>query len=106
MTDAATSNALPPVVALRRRFHARPELGFLEYGIAAEAASTLTALGWTVQAGPEVMRREAMLGVPGAEAIAAARARALAEGADPAWIARMPDGMTGVVGTLDRGPGP
>src|SRR5579875_1569366 len=61
------------VVALRRTLHSHPELGFLEYRTAALAADRLEALGFTVKAGPEVMRAEAMMGVPGEAAIAAAQ---------------------------------
>ena len=45
--------------------------------------------------------------VPPASEIAAARAEALRDGADPVWVARFGDGLTGVVGTYDTGrPGP
>ncbi len=94
------------VVALRRDLHRFPELGFLEYRTAASAASRLAALGYAVQAGPEVMARDAMLLPPGEAAVAAAQQAAIAAGADPAWIARMPHGQTGVVAELRRGDGP
>ncbi len=94
------------VVAMRRDLHAHPELGFLEYRTAALAAGRLTRLGYAVKAGPEVMRAGAMLGAPAPAAIAAAQRDALAAGAPPGWIARMPDGQTGVVAELTRGAGP
>lgn len=94
------------VLALRRDMHRYPEVGFLEYRTASRAAARLEALGYRVKAGPEVMRAEAMLGAPGADAVAAARERALAEGAAPEWVARMPGGQTGVVAELRRGEGP
>ena len=95
-----------PVVALRRDFHRHPELGFLEYRTASIAAERLSAAGWTVRAGPEVMRAEAMLGRPSEAAVAAARQAALDAGAPAAWIDRMPGGQTGVVAELCRGNGP
>jgi aminobenzoyl-glutamate utilization protein A len=97
---------LPGVVALRRDLHAHPETGFLEYRTAALAAETLTGLGYAVRVGPEVMRAEAMAGVPGAVAVAGAQEAARAAGAPEGWIARMPGGQTGVVAELVRGEGP
>jgi aminobenzoyl-glutamate utilization protein A len=94
------------VVALRRDLHRYPELGFLEYRTAALAADRLTRLGWTVQAGPEVMAAGEMLGRPSEAAIAQAQQDALAAGAPAEWVARMPDGQTGVVAGLSRGDGP
>ena len=95
------------LTAWRRDFHRHPELGFCEFRTAATVAATLESLGWRVAAGAEVMRAEARTEVPPAAEIAAARAEALRDGADPAWVARFGDGLTGVVGTLDTGrPGP
>jgi len=94
------------VVETRRDLHRHPELGFLEYRTAALAAERLSGLGWGVRAGPEVMRAEDMLGAPSAEAVAAAQAAALSQGAPLEWITRMPGGQTGVVAELRRGEGP
>ncbi len=96
----------PDVVALRRTLHGHPELGFLEYRTAALAAERLAGLGFAVKVGPEVMRQEAMMGVPAPAAIEAARRDALAAGAPAAWVERMPGGQTGVVAELRRGEGP
>ncbi|OYV01225.1 MAG: peptidase M20, partial [Verrucomicrobiales bacterium VVV1] len=104
--------ALPPTLPAdltrwRRDFHRYPELGFCEFRTAATVAATLEKLGWQVAAGAEVMRAEARMEVPPAAEIAAARAEALRDGADPAWVERLGDGLTGVVGTYDTGrPGP
>lgn len=97
---------LPGVVALRRDLHAFPETGFLEYRTAALAAERLAGLGYTVRVGPEVMRREAMAGIPPEAAIAAAQQAARAAGAPEHWLARMPGGQTGIVADLVRGEGP
>jgi len=94
------------VVALRRHLHLHPELGFLEYRTAGVVADRLARLGFAVKAGPEVMRAQSMVGTPSAAAVAVAQREALAAGASPEWIARMPDGQTGVVGELSRGSGP
>lgn len=104
---------LPPdlseqLVRWRRDFHSFPELGFCEYRTAAKVCGVLAALpGCTVRVGSEVMEPAARIGVPPPDEIAAARTEALAMGADPAWVARMEDGMTGVVAewTFPR-PGP
>jgi aminobenzoyl-glutamate utilization protein A len=95
------------LTAWRRDFHRHPELGFCEFRTASRVATTLAAHGWRVAAGAEVMHAEARTEVPPAAEIAAACAEALRDGADPAWVARFGDGLTGVVGTLDTGrPGP
>ncbi len=94
------------VVALRRDLHAHPELGFLEYRTAALAADRLQRLGYAVRVGPEVMRAAAMAGAPAAAAVAEAQRDALAAGAQPDWVSRMPAGQTGVVADLHRGAGP
>lgn len=91
------------LAAWRRDFHRYPELGFCEFRTAAKVAATLESLGWKVAAGAEVMRAEARMEVPPAEEIAAARVEALRDGADPKWVARFGDGLTGVVGTFDTG---
>lgn len=105
------SDLSPPLsaqlTAWRRDFHRHPELGFCEFRTAAKVASTLASLGWHVAAGADVVRADARMEVPPAEEIAAARRQALADGADPSWVARFGEGLTGVVGTWDTGrPGP
>ena len=108
----STSSPVTPTLAAeltrwRRDFHRHPELGFCEFRTAAIVAATLEKLGWQVAVGAEVMRAEARMEVPPTAEIAAARAEALRDGADPAWVARLGDGLTGVVGTYDTGrPGP
>ena len=96
------------LVRWRRDFHAYPELGFCEYRTAAKVCGVLAGLsGCAVRLGREVMDPAARAGVPTAEEIAVARAEALDLGADPAWVDRMGDGLTGVVAewTYSR-PGP
>jgi aminobenzoyl-glutamate utilization protein A len=95
-----------PVIELRRDMHRHPELGFLEYRTASRAAEKLSALGWGVRVGPEVMLASEMLGAPSAEAVSLARKSALETGAPAEWIDRMPGGQTGVVAELTRGAGP
>ncbi len=96
------------LIRWRRDLHAHPELGFLEYRTAAKICDVLAALpGCTVRTGPEAMSAADRLGAPAPATCAAARAEALAAGANPAWVERMGDGLTGVVAefTFAR-PGP
>lgn len=97
---------LPDWVALRRDFHSHPELGFTEFRTASIVAERLTALGYTVRLGRDVMDPASMMGRPREDALRKEMARALAEGALPRWTSHMDGGLTGVVGELKRGPGP
>ncbi len=101
-----TIGAGKEVAFLRRDLHSHPETGFLEYRTASLAATRLQELGYTVKVGPEVMTARDMMGIPSQSAIEEAQKRALAAGASPDWIARMPNGQTGVVAELKRGEGP
>lgn len=92
--------------ALRRDLHGFPELGFGEYRTAAVLAGRLAALGYEIRLGAEVMRKDAMIGLPSRETVEAARRRALDDGADPHHVARMGHGQTGLVAELRRGAGP
>lgn len=92
--------------SLRRDLHSFPELGFCEYRTASLLATRLTALGYDVRFGEEVMRKEAMIGMPPKEVLETARRRAIESGADPRHIERMGDGQTGLVAELRRGTGP
>ena len=94
------------VTRIRRDLHAHPELGYLEYRTAAKTAAHLSRLGYGIKAGPEVMVAAEMLGRPSDAAIAAARSQALALGAPPEWVERMPGGQTGLVAEMRRGEGP
>lgn len=93
-------------VAVRRDLHRHPEVAFLEYRTASKVAAYLSGLGFAVKAGPQVMASEAIIAPPSPAAVQAAQAAAIAAGGHPGWIARMPDGQTGVVAELRRGAGP
>ncbi|MEO6245348.1 MAG: amidohydrolase, partial [Opitutaceae bacterium] len=96
------------IVQWRRDFHRHPELGYREYRTAARVCDVLAAIpGCTVRVGGEVMDRAALMNPPSAEEFATARAEAIAGGANPAWVARMGDGLTGVVAEFQFArPGP
>jgi aminobenzoyl-glutamate utilization protein A len=88
------------MVERRRDFHRHAEVAWTEFRTAAKVAGVLTELGYEVKAGDEVMAAEAMMGLPSAAELERQTERALAQGADPAWVAKMKGGKTGVVGTL------
>ena len=94
-------------IALRRDLHRHAEAAWTEFRTAALVADTLTALGYEVLAGDQVVAAEGMMGVPSAAELEKHAKRALAQGANPAWVEKMRGGKTGVVGILRTGkPGP
>lgn len=88
------------IIARRRDLHRYPEAAWTEYRTASLVAQTLTKLGFDVACGATVVAECAMMGVPAAEELKKHEERAVAEGADPKWVAKMAGGKTGVVGTL------
>ncbi len=98
---------LDDMIQCRRDLHQYPEPGWTEFRTAAKVAKTLAALGYEVKTGADTIKQEAMMGVPSAEKLAQEQQRAIAEGADPAWVEKMTGGRTGVVGIMhfsDDGP--
>jgi aminobenzoyl-glutamate utilization protein A len=80
----------------------------MEFRTAARVCDFLATLpGCTVQLGADVLAPDARMGAPSPAEAAAARAEALADGANPKWVNAMGDGLTGVVAewTFAR-PGP
>jgi aminobenzoyl-glutamate utilization protein A len=95
------------LVAIRRDIHRHAETAWLEFRTASLVVKKLQALGFAVSYGPEVIKEEAMMGVPAPEVVAKAQQRALEQGADPEIVKAMAGGKTGVVATFDSGkPGP
>lgn len=91
----------------RREFHTFAETGWFEFRTASRVAQVLEELGFEVSLGAEVVEPSARMGVPSEDVIAAAKNRAVAQGAEPTRVEAMSDGLTGVVGLLDTGrPGP
>lgn len=84
---------------MRRAFHSHAEVGFTEFWTASHVVQALRELGYEVAFGPEVMERSAMMGVPSPAELKHASERAIADGADPAIVAAMEGGLTGVVAT-------
>ena len=90
-------------VERRRDLHRHAEVAWTEFRTAALVADTLTALGYEVQAGAEVVAAEGMMGVPSAAELEKHAQRALAQGANPAWVEKMKGGKTGVQTVACRG---
>ena len=95
----------PLISALRRDLHRHPETSWLEYRTAALAARHLLDLGYAVTLGSDAVCAKARLDPPCPHVCARERQRAVAEGADPALVARMGDGLTGLWADLHC-PGP
>lgn len=94
-------------IARRRDLHLHPEAAWTEFRTASFVATTLTKLGYEVMAGSQVIAEAGMMGVPKAIVLQEQMKRAIAQGADPAWVNQMAGGKTGVVGILKFGkPGP
>jgi aminobenzoyl-glutamate utilization protein A len=93
-----TATLRSSLIEWRRDFHRHPELGFLEYRTAARVCAELSRIpGCELRVGEEVMAADARMTPPTTDACAQALEEARAAGADPAWLARMGDGLTGVV---------
>jgi aminobenzoyl-glutamate utilization protein A len=97
----------PQLVETRRDLHRHAEPGWTEFRTASIVINRLRELGWEVKYGAEVVKEEAMMGVPPAEVLAAKQQQAIDQGADPELVAEMAGGKTGVLAILDTGrPGP
>jgi aminobenzoyl-glutamate utilization protein A len=94
------------IVGYRRDFHKYAEVGWCEFRTASLVARRLAELGYEVQAGREVVRDEARMGVPSQEVLNECWRRASQEGGDPVFLEAVRDGFTGVVGILRHGEGP
>lgn len=102
-----TNKLKDKMIEQRRDFHRYAEVAWTEFRTAAKVADALTELGYEVKAGDEVMAAGSMMGLPSAAELERQAERALAQGANPAWVAKMKGGKTGVVGTMKFAkPGP
>jgi aminobenzoyl-glutamate utilization protein A len=94
-------------VTRRRDFHKHAEVAWTEFRTASIVAKTLEGLGYQVVTGDDAVDASAMMGVPSPAELERQADRALAQGADPAWVRKMSGGKTGVVGVMQFGkPGP
>ena len=98
----------PAWTAIRRDIHRHPETGWTEMRTSAIIHERLSSLGYTVLTGRQAVSPEARMGVPDEATL---RAHALEaekqEGTPlPYLTPDMKQGLTGVIGILDCGPGP
>ena len=90
----------PELVKRRRDLHRHPETGWTEFRTASMVIKELQALGYDVYMGDDALEESEMMGLPGAEVLEQAMARAVSEGADADLVEKMKGGKTGVVGVM------
>lgn len=106
LTDTVASLAAD-LRAWRRDFHHYAESGWLEFRTAAKVAEHLSALGYELAIGRDVVDAQSRMGLPDATTLAAAFERARQQSAPERWLPAFEGGFTGVVATLKTGrPGP
>jgi aminobenzoyl-glutamate utilization protein A len=93
------------LLALRRTLHRYPEPAWCEFYTTARLIEQLSDLPVELRYGPEI-HGESRWNVPESETLESWRDRASDHGADPAVLATLAEGYTGLVATLERGPGP
>jgi aminobenzoyl-glutamate utilization protein A len=94
-------------VALRRDFHRHPETAFRELRTSARVAQTLSELGFEPRLGEHVMRTEDVVDYPTDDQLDESADRAVATGADDAWVARARRAGSALVADVDGArPGP
>jgi aminobenzoyl-glutamate utilization protein A len=91
------------IIEWRRDFHRYPELRWTEFRTAALIARHLNQLGYKVIMGKQAQDPASRRAMLGSEETQAAKARALALGADHSLVDAMTDGLTGVIGILSFG---
>lgn len=90
----------PELVKRRRDLHRHPETGWTEFRTASMVIKELQVLGYDVYMGDDALEESEMMGLPGAEVLEQAMARAVSEGADADLVEKMKGGKTGVVGVM------
>ena len=71
---------IPNLAKVRRDLHKHPESGWTEFRTASMAIKKMQQLGYTITMGEKAVCREAMMGVPSADALKAHMERAIAQG--------------------------
>ena len=91
----------------RRDFHKHPEPGWLEFRTSSIAIKRMKELGYAITMGSKAVAKSEMMGVPSAEELAKAQARAIEQGGVKEYIDQMTGGLTGFWADMDFGtPGP
>lgn len=94
------------LIADRRDFHRYAEAGWTEFRTASLVARRLTALGYQVSLGRDVLAAEERMGLPDEASLEAHWQRAAAQGGDRDFLPALKGGFPGVVGVLENGKGP
>ncbi len=81
---------------IRRHIHKHPETGWSEYATTAFIANFLQNMGYEVKLGSDAIYADSRLAPPNAQQCAEAKERALLQGANPEFINKMGDGLTGL----------
>ena len=90
-------------VEYRREFHHYPEIGWRELRTSARIAEILEEMGYTCLMGTDVVNEDSItFEMLSEEEKEAEKKRAVAQGADPAYVART-EGYPGVIVELDTG---
>lgn len=93
--------------SLRRELHRRPEPAWREFYTTARIVEELRSLPVDrITLGPDLLAEDARMGVPDEEELTAWLERARETDVDQAVLDRLAGGYTGVMATLERGPGP
>ena len=98
----------PELIQIRRSIHCYPETGWLEMRTSAIIHKALSDLGYTVLTGSRAMATSSRMGVPDSGTLATHAKAAAAQPGTPAeyLTGEMRQGLTGVIGLLNCGPGP
>jgi len=100
---AKVKELVPGLAACRRDLHKHPESGWTEFRTASLAIKKMQSLGYKVTMGKDAVKADAMMGVPAPEVLKKCQERAIAQGADPALVAKMDGGLTGFWADMDFG---
>ncbi len=109
MDDAVSKKvyALKPfIVATRRDLHKHPEASWTEFRTASLVIRRLKELGYSLTMGRDAVSAGDMMGVPSPAVLKEHQERAVKQGADPALVALMEGGLTGLWADMDCGGGP
>ncbi len=96
----------PKLISYRREFHRYPEVGWTEFRTSSRIAEILTALGYEIMLGKEIIKEEAVMGLPAQREILQAKDRAKKAGAKMCFLDRMGlrPGVVGILRTKNPGP--
>ncbi|SEJ75237.1 aminobenzoyl-glutamate utilization protein A [Propionispira arboris] len=94
-------------ITRRRDFHRYPETGWTEFRTASIVLENLISLGYDVKFGDAVIDETNMMGVPSSTILEENMKRAISQGANSDFVAKMAGGKTGVIGIMNfTKPGP